>query len=312
MSQRALRLAFAGTPEFAAAILWALIEESPHEIAVVYTQPDRPAGRGRHLRISPVKALATSRALPLYQPKTLREKVIEEQLAALDLMVVVAYGLIVPRPLLDAPQHGCINVHASLLPRWRGAAPIQRAILAGDTETGITIMQMDEELDTGPVVAQARVAIRPYDTGKSLHDRLAQRAAECLIRTLDHYAAGAIRPMPQDERLATYANKITQSEAELDWAQPAAEIERMIRAFNPKPVAHTTLNTLDLRVWEATALDKTHKLPPGTVIGTSMAGIDVAAGDGVVRLVTVQVPGKRPISARDFLNAHPDFATPAR
>jgi len=301
-----MNLVFAGTPEFAAVPLTALLEAG-HTVCAVYTQPDRPAGRGRRLRPSPVKAVAVARGLEVHQPSTLRDPDVQTRLAALapDLMVVVAYGLLLPRPVLETPRLGCINVHASLLPRWRGAAPIQRAIEAGDVETGVSIMQMDEGLDTGPVLGTARCPIGPHDTAQSLHDRLAALGAQTLLRTLADLLQGRVQATVQDDRLATYAKKVEKAEAELDWTRPATELERSVRAFNPWPVAWTTLAGISLRIWVGEAVAAAHTAVPGEVAMVDPQGIHVGTGSGLFRIRRLQLPGGRPITASDYLNAHP-------
>ncbi len=302
-----LKIIFAGTPEFAAVALNALLEEGRHEIRAVYTQPDRPAGRGRKLRASPVKEMALAHGLPLRQPSTLKEPEQQRSLRELgvDLMVVVAYGLLLPPPVLDAPRLGCINIHASLLPRWRGAAPIQRAILAGDRETGVSIMQMDEGLDTGPVLHQVVTPIRPGDTAGTLHDRLASLGAQALLDTLDRIMEGSARPVPQEEAAATYAPKIEKQEAVLDWNASAEELDRRVRAFNPWPVAQTTWKGKVLRIWQAEPLAEMPDAPAGTVVRAGKEGIDVATGNGMLRITRLQGAGGKPLDAAAFLNGHP-------
>lgn len=298
-----MRVIFAGTPDFSVPPLQALLG-SGHDVVGVYTQPDRPAGRGRKLTGSPVKQLAVEHQLPVFQPLTLKAPETQEELAALqpDLMVVVAYGLILPQAVLNLPRLGCVNLHASLLPRWRGAAPIQRAILAGDRQTGVCLMQMEAGLDTGPVLAEVATDISERETGGSLHDRLSQLAADLLARHIDDIEQGRLTPAPQDDSLATYAHKLDKMEAIIDWHQDAKQLERMVRAFNPWPVAQSVYRGEVLRVWDALATEGTGAAP-GSVVAAGKAGIDVACASGCLRLLTVQLPGGKRLSAAEFLNA---------
>jgi methionyl-tRNA formyltransferase len=306
-----LRLIFAGTPEFAVPCLQALIETGSGadlELAAVYTQPDRPAGRGRKLQQSPVKALALAQGIPVYQPETFkRDPAAVAELAALgaDLLVVVAYGLILPKSVLAAPRLGCVNVHASLLPRWRGAAPIQRAVQAGDAMSGVCIMGMEAGLDTGPVYHRLETPVGPRETGGSLHDRLADLGARALLEALPGIAGRTLIPEAQDPSQANYAHKIAKEEANIDWTLPALTIERLVRAFDPWPVAQARLGAHWVRIWSATAEPQDGRAPaePGNVLAAERTGIAVATGDGVLRIARLQPPGKRPMSAADFLNA---------
>lgn len=299
-----MNIIFAGTPEFALPSLQALLA-SEHQVVAVYTQPDRPKGRGRHLLMSPIKQLALEKNIPVCQPITLRNVDEQKKLAAwkADLMVVVAYGLILPPAVLAIPPHGCINVHASLLPRWRGAAPIQRAILAGDEETGISIMQMDEGLDTGQVLQEVSCKIEQTDTSQTLQDRLAKLGAQALVTSLNNVEQGNQPLKPQDKHGNTYAKKIDKAEAKIDWSQNADVIARMIRAFNPKPVAYTFLGTLLLRVWSAKVLDQSSNNPPGTILQVGEQGIDVMTGKGSLRLLQLQLPGGRCLPASALLHS---------
>ncbi|HDS1137185.1 TPA: methionyl-tRNA formyltransferase [Stenotrophomonas maltophilia] len=303
-----MRIVFAGTPEFAVSSLRAAARH--HEVVAVYTQPDRPAGRGRGLAPSPVKLEAVARGIPVYQPESLKDEAAQQQLRDLqpDLMVVVAYGLILPKAVLAIPTHGCWNVHASLLPRWRGAAPIQRAIQAGDTTTGVCLMQMEAGLDTGPVLLHQELPIAATDTGGQLHDKLAELGAQVLSDGLGLLRAG-IKPIarPQPGQGVTYAHKLDKAEARLDWGQDADALARTVRAFNPWPIAEATLAGERVRIHGAVALDLAHGQAPGTVLAASRDGIDIACGQGALRLRTLQREGGKAITAADYLNARRDL-----
>ncbi|MNF70295.1 Methionyl-tRNA formyltransferase [compost metagenome] len=306
-----LKLIFAGTPDFAARHLAALLS-SDHEVVAVYTQPDKPAGRGQKLTASPVKELALAHALPVYQPASLRNEEAQAELAALgaDLMVVVAYGLILPKAVLDTPRLGCLNVHGSLLPRWRGAAPIQRAIWAGDAETGVTIMQMDVGLDTGAMIRKVSCPIASDETSASLYDKLAELGPQALVDTLDAMAAGDTTAEAQDDALANYAQKLSKEEARIDWSMEAVAIERCIRAFNPWPISWFEAAEQTIKVWQAEVIDSDHGQPVGTLLKADKQGIDVATGKGVLRLLTLQPPGKKAMSVPDLLNSRRDWFEP--
>lgn len=306
---KTLRIAFAGTPEFSLPSLEQLIG-SPHEVVMVMTQPDRKAGRGRKLTPSPVKARAIDAGLPVDQPQTLRNEEGRQELAdsAPHLLVVIAYGLILPQTVLDMPQHGCWNLHASLLPRWRGAAPIQRAIEAGDTTTGVCLMQMEAGLDTGPVIDCQQTAIKDQETGGSLHDRLSHISAELLGKWLERLANGeAIPARTQEEDTACYAPKLEKSEALLNLHRPAVELSRKVRAFNPWPVAQVDLAGEQVRVWRAQPVRWPGKTEIGAVMGASAQGIDLGTGQDLLRIIELQRPGGRRIGAADYLNARQDL-----
>lgn len=298
-----MRIVFAGTPDFSVPALNALLGAG-FDVVAAYTQPDRPAGRGRRPRPSPVKQAAQGHGIPVYQPESLRDADARVALAALDpdVMVVVAYGLILPRAVLDVPAHGCLNIHASLLPRWRGAAPIQRALLAGDARTGVCIMRMAAGLDTGPVIECEETPIGADDTGGSLHDRLAAMGASLIARVLPDWVAGRLPERPQAEDGVTYADKLETAETRVDWREPAPVIERRIRAFDPWPVARTRRGNGELRIWRAEVRPDTADAVPGSVIAATSAGIDVATGDGVLRLLEIQAPGRRRQPVASFLN----------
>ncbi len=306
-----LKLIFAGTPDFAARHLAALLS-SGHEVVAVYTQPDKPAGRGQKLTASPVKELALAHDLPIYQPASLRNEAAQAELAALgaDLMVVVAYGLILPKAVLDTPRLGCINVHGSLLPRWRGAAPIQRSIWAGDAETGVTIMQMDVGLDTGAMIRKVTCPIASDETSASLYDKLAGLGPQALVDTLDAMAAGDTAAEPQDDALANYAEKLSKEEARIDWSMDAVAIERCIRAFNPWPISWFDVAGQTVKVWQAEVVAQDHGQAAGTLLKADKQGIEVATGQGVLRLLTLQPPGKKAMSVSDLLNSRRDWFEP--
>ena len=304
-----MRIVFAGTPDFAVPCLRAAAAHN--EVVAVYTQPDRPAGRGRGLAASPVKREAIARGIEVLQPENFKSQVSRDALAALkpDLMVVVAYGLILPQAVLDIPTHGCWNVHASLLPRWRGAAPVQRAIQAGDRESGVCLMQMEKGLDTGPVLLSQSLRIGPDETGGSLHDRLAALGAQVLSDGLGLLRAG-IRPVPRPQpgEGLTYAHKLDKAEAKLDWSQPATVLADTVRAFNPWPVAEGQLAGERVRVHAASALPLVHGKRPGTVLLAGRDGIDIACGDGALRLRVLQREGGKPVGAADYLNGRRDLS----
>jgi methionyl-tRNA formyltransferase len=299
-----MKIIFAGTPQFAASALAALLKE--HRVVAVLTQPDRPAGRGMRLTASPVKQLALQHGLPVLQPTTLKSEETQRDIAALDadVMVVAAYGLILPKAVLQLPRYGCLNIHASLLPRWRGAAPIQRAILAGDNETGITIMQMDEGLDTGDMLLRNVCPIAANDTGQTLHDKLAGLGAGSIIEALRLLQEHRLKPVRQDNEAACYAVKLTKSEAQIDWRQDARQIERAVRAYNPFPVCHANLDGVTIKIWQARICAENQD-DPGRVLAADKDGITVACGKDALRLEVLQRPGGKAQSAAQFLQAMP-------
>ena len=300
-----MRIVFAGTPAFAASALQALIEAG-HEIVLVLTRPDRPGGRGLKLAAGEVKQLAQQARLPLVQPQTLKDAQLQARLHAsgAHAMVVAAYGLILPRPVLELFPAGCINIHASLLPRWRGAAPIQRAILAGDSETGISIMHMEEGLDTGPVYLMRRIPIAAMDTAGTVHDKLAALGARCIVEALPAIADGMLEAVPQSEAGAAYAPKITKNEAAIAWRHEAVEVERQIRAFNPFPGAYSSLRGEPLKVWRGTVAPGSPELP-GTILRADAQGVVVACGKGALHATELQRAGGKRLAAADFLHGMP-------
>lgn len=301
-----MKLIFAGTPEFAATALAATLAAG-HEVALVLTQPDRPAGRGMALQASPVKRLAEQHGIPVFQPLTLKDAAARERVGAVgaDVMIVAAYGLILPQAVLDMPRFGCINIHASLLPRWRGAAPIQRAILAGDAETGVCIMQMEAGLDTGPVMLSQSLAIDAADTAATLHDRLAELGASLIVDALGRLP---LPVSPQSGEGVTYAAKLEKSEALIDWSKSAPEIDRQVRAFNPFPVASTTLDGVPLKIWAA-QLEPADRCDPGAVPGELLMadrrGVVVACGSGALAITELQKAGGKRLQVAQFLAGHP-------
>jgi len=306
-----LRIIFAGTPDFAARHLDALLS-SGHQVVGVFTQPDRPAGRGKKLMPSPVKVLAEEHGLPVFQPASLRPQENQQLVADLnaDVMVVVAYGLILPKVVLDMPRLGCINVHGSLLPRWRGAAPIQRSLWAGDTDTGVTIMQMDVGLDTGDMLYKLSCPITDEDTSATLYDKLAELGPKGLIDTLQQLADNRVQPEVQDEALVTYAEKLSKEEARLDWSLPAAQLERCIRAFNPWPMSWLEIDGQPVKVWQASVIAGPVNAAPGTIVEANKQGIQVATVEGILNLESLQPAGKKAMSAQDLLNSRREWFTP--
>ncbi|HLV17926.1 MAG TPA: methionyl-tRNA formyltransferase [Pseudomonas sp.] len=304
-----MRIVFAGTPEFAARHLQALLDAG-REVIAVYTQPDRPAGRGQKLMPSPVKQLALAHGIPVHQPQTLRDPAAQAELAALqpDLMVVVAYGLILPQAVLDIPRLGCINSHASLLPRWRGAAPIQRAVEAGDAESGVTVMQMEAGLDTGPMLLKVTTPIGAEDTGGTLHDRLAELGAAAVVEAVAGLEAGTLTGEKQDDSLACYAHKLSKDEARLDWTRPAVELERQIRALHPWPVCHSALAGEAIKVHAAQLAEG--EGAPGTILAADRQGLRVACGEGALLLTRLQLPGGKPLAFADLFNSRREQFAP--
>ncbi|QIR13090.1 methionyl-tRNA formyltransferase [Shewanella aestuarii] len=303
-----LNIIFAGTPDFAARHLQALIN-SEHNICAVYTQPDRPAGRGKKLTPSPVKQLALEHAIPVLQPASLRNEDAQAELAALnaDIMVVVAYGLILPKVVLDTPKLGCINVHGSILPRWRGAAPIQRALWAGDQETGVTIMQMDIGLDTGDMLLKTSLKIEDTDTSASLYEKLAQQGPDALIKALVGIADGSLKAEKQDEALANYAEKLSKEEAKLDWNKPAKQLWQEVRAFNPWPVSYFEHQQSTIKVWQVHFDVTPVTAKPGTILQADKTGISVATAQGTLVIENMQLPNKKPLAVADILNSRADW-----
>lgn len=298
---KSLKIIYAGTPDFAVPALKALLE-SHHQVVAVYTQPDRPAGRGRKVQFGPIKQVALEANIEIQQPLTFKDADTIKTLANYhcDVMIVAAYGLIMPQQILDTPKYGCLNIHGSLLPLWRGAAPIHRAIQSGDSETGVTIMQMAAGLDTGDMLLKVICPITSEDTGQTIHDRLANDGAEALLKVLNNIEN--LSPEIQDENQTCYAQKLNKAEAEIDWNQSALVIDRTIRAFNPWPVAFTLFESKPLRIFMSRVLDKNTDQPAGTIISESNEGIEVATGDGVLSFSRLQLPGKKAMDVKDFLN----------
>lgn len=304
-----LKIVFAGTPDFAAAHLKYLLEHTDHDIIAVYSQPDRPAGRGKKLKPSPVKAVAIEHDIPVYQPQSLKNAEAQQELADLgaDLMIVVAYGLILPKAVLETPRLGCINVHASILPRWRGAAPIQRAIESGDEQTGVTIMQMDEGLDTGDMLVKAYCQIEADETGGSLHDKLISVGAPALKAAVLQLANNEARPEPQQDKLSCYASKIEKHESLINWQLPADSIEKKVRAFNPFPVCYSELKGERIKIWAATVASHQTGKQAGEILSVDKQAITVACGKGSLAIHTIQLPGKKAMSITELLNGRPDY-----
>lgn len=300
-----MKIIFAGTPVFAQVILSRLLD-SHHDVVAVLTQPDRPSGRGQKMLPSPVKETALAADLPVLQPLTLKDPTAVDELKAYDAdaMVVAAYGLILPKTVLSLPKYGCLNVHGSLLPRWRGAAPIQRAILAGDKETGVTIMQMAEGLDTGDMLLKETCEINATDTTATLHDALAELGAENMVTVLNRLDSGEVTPVPQDDNLATYADKISKQEAEINWQLPASTIGLQIRAYNPFPIAYSFVDGQRLKLWLAEIVCETATGQAGQILSVTKAGVVVQTGLGQINLQTIQLPGKKPMAVRDAMNAN--------
>lgn len=306
-----LRIIFAGTPNFATRHLDALLS-SEHHIVGVFTQPDRPAGRGKKLTASSVKLFAQSHQLPVFQPQSLLTEVNQQLIAGLkaDVMVVVAYGLLLPKTILNIPCLGCINVHGSLLPRWRGAAPIQRSIWAGNNETGVTIIQMDDGLDTGDILYKTCCPIDATDTSASLYNKLAEFGAQGMLKTLQQLANGRVKREVQDKSQVTYAKKLSKKEALLNWNLSATQLERCIRAFNPWPVSYFTIHEDTVKVWKANVLIETTDEKPGTIINSDQRGIQVATAEGILNLTLLQPAGKKIMSAQDLINSRRTYFAP--
>ncbi|KLN98303.1 methionyl-tRNA formyltransferase [Moellerella wisconsensis] len=299
-----LNIIFAGTPDFAARHLAALLK-THHNVVGVLTRQDKPAGRGKKLTPSPVKLLAEENAIPVFQPTSLRNDESQQWVADQnpDIMIVVAYGMILPEAILNLPRLGCLNVHGSLLPRWRGAAPIQRSIWAGDAQTGVTIMQMDIGLDTGDMLHKAILPISAQDTSASLYEKLAEIGPNALIETLNLITSGQAIPEKQDDKFANYAEKLSKDEARIDWALPAEQIERCIRAFNPWPISYFEVDEQLIKVWQAEVINEPHNQPVGTILRADKKGICIATGDGQLNILQLQPPGKKPMHAQDLLNS---------
>jgi methionyl-tRNA formyltransferase len=308
-----IRVVFAGTPEYAEGILQRLLD-STYPVVAVYTQPDRPSGRGQQMKAPPVKALALQRQIPVDQPENFQDETVLQTLRDLqaDIMVVTAYGLILPKSVLAIFPHGAINIHPSLLPRWRGATPIQSALLAGDEHTGVTIMQMTAKMDAGPILYQDSLHIQQDENSQQLHQRLMALGSEALIKTLDLIALEKLHPILQDDTAATYTHKIRKEDAKMDWRNPASKLAQMVRAFNPSPVAFTGFQGNILRIWQADSIPDESVFPPGTLLEVHKNYLAVATGSGILRLKTLQLPGKQPISAANFINAQAKNLVPGK